>query len=244
MVNIRGQTLRRETFSYTDGHLYLVTHHDAYPDVRGASDNLWAYAGRVTGYACGADIWAETEYRKGYLSILGYVEPISRSVGTASRTRPMRLEVRDKRGERRIQGSIGDDMGEMFTSFHDQVGGGTQGSPSSTAGDTGVPGMAKSHTIDFAFSSSLLRGVIGSRKYDLRADHADNLVGTVVIGGQSLPFILIGVSQLWSMPPSDQAAILPFVLTCENAMAPGSGVIDFKLPPILSVDFSRGHIVR
>jgi hypothetical protein len=99
-VNVRGQSLRRMTLSYTDKHLYLVTHHDAYPDARGASANLRAYAGRITGYACGTDIWAESEYRGGYIGILGYVEPISRSAGMPSATRPLHLQIHDRHGER------------------------------------------------------------------------------------------------------------------------------------------------
>jgi hypothetical protein len=240
-VEIRGQRLGRVTLSYTDSHLYLITHHDAYPDARGASDNLVAYAGRVTGYACGADIWAETEYYGGYLGVLGYVEPISRSTGAMSRTRPMHLEVRDQHGERAIRGSIGDDIGEMFVSTNDR--GVTKGGPGVT-GDTGAGFAARSHTIDFAFSSSQLHGTIGSRKYDLHTDGADNLVGTVFMGGESLPFMLVGVTELWSMPPSDQAAILPLVLTCEDAKAAGTGLLDLKLPAILFVDFSRNHVVH
>jgi hypothetical protein len=242
IVRVRGQDLRRLTFSYTDSHLYLITHHDAYPDQRGASDKLGAYAGRITGYACGADIWAESEYRFGYLGLVGYVEPISRSVGIQSRTRPMHLEVRDKYRERRIQGSIGDDIGEMFTSLHGMMGG--IGSPSSVVGDVGVPWNAKSHTIDFAFSSSQLHGTIGSRRFDLHAGGDNNLVGTVMLGGKSLPFMLMGVNELWSMPASDQAAILPMLLTCEDATSESTGVMDLTLPPILVVSFERNHIVR
>ncbi|HEY2747479.1 MAG TPA: hypothetical protein VGL86_22805 [Polyangia bacterium] len=245
-VRVRGQELPRLTFSYTDNHLYLITHHDAYPDQRGASDKLRAYAGRITGFACGAEIWAESQYRWGYLGMVGYVEPISRSSGIQSHTRPMHLEVRDQHGERRIQGSIGDDMGEMFTSFHGAKGsgGGPAGSPSSAAGDTGAPWMAKSHTIDFAFSSAQLHGTIGSRKFDLHTDGNDNMVGTVFMGGRPLPFVLVGVSELWSMPASDQAAILPMVLTCEDEASESNGLVDLRLPPILSVSFAANHLVR
>ena len=106
------------------------------------------------------------------------------------------------------------------------------------------PALAKSHTIDFAFSSGQLHGTIGSRKFDLHADGHDNLVGTVVIGGRSLPFVLLGVSELWSMPASDQAAILPMVLTCENEASESTGIMDFTLPAILSVSFARNHLVH
>jgi hypothetical protein len=241
IVNVRGKDLRRATFSYTDNHLYWVTHHDAYPDVRGASDKLKAYAGRITGYACGADIWAESDYRFGYLGIVGYVEPTQRSSGVQSHTRPMHLEVRDAWGERHIRGSIGDDIGEMFTSINDPDK--SKGAPGVT-GDVGAPYNAKSHTIDFALSSSSLHGTIGSRQYDLHADGNDNLVGTVVIGGQRLPFMLLGVAELWSMPPSDQATILPMILTCEDLASEATGIMDFSLPPILTVSFARNHIVR
>ncbi len=245
-VRVRGQQMARPTFSYTDNHLYLITHHDAYPDPRGASDKLRAYAGRITGFACGAEIWAESQYRFGYLGMVGYVEPISRSAGLQSHTRPLHLEVRDQKGERRIQGSIGDDMGEMFTSMHGdkRTGGGPPGSPSGTVGDVGAPWMAKSHTIDFAVSSSQLHGTIGARKFDLHADGNNNLVGTVLLGARSLPFVVLGVNELWSMPASDQAAILPMVLTCEDSASEANGLMDLTLPAILTVSFAENRLVR
>lgn len=85
---------------------------------------------------------------------------------------------------------------------------------------------------------------IGSRKFDLRADGNNNMVGTVVIGGQSLPFVLEGVSELWSMPASDQVAILPMVLTCEDAIGESKELTDFTQPAVLSVSFAANHLVR
>jgi hypothetical protein len=237
-VNVRGKDMQRETLSYTDKYLYGITHHDAYPDARGASDHLRAYAGRITGYACGAEIWAETQYHGGYLGLLGYVEPISRSVGLQSRTRPMHLEVFDRRGERSIRGSIGDEIGEMFHSINF-----LHGAPG-TDGEVGAPYYARSHTIDFAFSSSRLYGHVGTRVFDLHADGNDNLVGTVIMRAKPLPFILAGVNELWSMPPSDQAALLPMLLTCEDLASEADGLVDFELPPILSLDFTRNQVTR
>jgi hypothetical protein len=154
----------------------------------------------------------------------------------------MHLEVRDKHRERRIQGSIGDDIGEMFTSLHGTSGG--MGSPSNVVGDVGVPWNVKSHTIDFAFSTAELHGTIGSRRFDLHTGGDNDLVGTVILGGKSLPFVLRGVSELWSMPASDQAAILPMILTCEDAIGESTGIMDLTLQPILSVNFERSHVVR
>jgi len=232
-VNVRGTDKQRLTISYTDHYLYGITHHDAYPEVRGASDNLRAYAGRVTGYACGAEIWAESSYHSGYLGLLGYVQPISRSVGLQSRTRPMHLEVQDHGGERIIRGSIGDEVGEMFTSIN------FLGGAPGVSGDVGAPFFARTHTIDFALSSSRLHGHIGSREFDLRSDGNDNLVGLVTIRARPLAFLIKGVNQLWSMPPSDQAALLPMLLTCEDQASEADGLLDLELPPILAVDFTR-----
>jgi hypothetical protein len=237
-VNVRGKEMQRETLSYTDKHLYGITHHDAYPDTRGASANLRAYAGRITGYACGAEIWAESYYRGGYLGVLGYVEPISRSSGLQSRTRPMHLEVHDRYGERTVRGSIGDEIGELFHSTNF-----LHGAPG-TSNDTGAPYFARSHTIDFAFSSSRLHGTIGTREFDLHADGYDNLVGTVIMRAKPVPFTIVGVSALWSMPPSDQATLLPMLLTCEDSASEADGMVDFELPAILTVDFSRNQIER
>jgi hypothetical protein len=94
------------------------------------------------------------------------------------------------------------------------------------------------------FSTSRLHGTIGPRKYELHADGDDNLVGTVFMGGKSLPFVLVGVSALWAMPPEDQATLLPLVLTCEDAAAEKTGLADLTLPPILTVDFSRNHTLN
>ena len=232
-VDVRGTDRPRPTVSYTDHYLYGITHHDAYPEARGASDNLRAYAGRITGYACGAEIWAESRYNAGYLGLLGYVEPISRSVGVQSRTRPMHLEVKDRGGERIIRGSIGDEVGEMFTSVN------FLGGAPGVAGDVGAPYFARSHTIDFAFSSSRLHGHIGTREFDLRSDGNDSLVGNVIMRAHALPFVLKGVNELWSMPPSDQAALLPMLHTCEDLASEADGLFDLELPPILAVDFTR-----
>ncbi|HEY2747268.1 MAG TPA: hypothetical protein VGL86_21750 [Polyangia bacterium] len=237
-VNVRGKELSRYTLSYTDHFLYGITHHDAYPDTRGASAPLRAYAGRITGYACGAEIWAESSYHGGYLGVLGYVEPISRSVGLQSRTSPMHLEIHDRYGERHITGSIGDEIGEMFHSINF-----LHGAPGD-AGEVGAPYYAREHTIDFSFSTSRLHGTVGSRSYDLYADGADNLVGFVVKGAKPLPFKLSGVSNLWSMPPSDQAALLPMLLTCEDEASQADGLVDFELPPILTLDFTRNQVSR
>jgi len=103
----------------------------------------------------------------------------------------------------------------------------------------GAPYYARSHTIDFAFSSSGLHGRIGSREFDLHSDGNDNLVGNVIMRARALPFVVRGVNELWSMPPSDQAALLPMLLTCEDLASEADGLFDLELPPILAIDFTR-----
>ena len=148
-------------------------------------------------------IWAESSYRGGYLGVLGYVEPISRSAGVQSRTRPMHIEVKDRGGERIIRGSIGDEAGENFTSVNS-----LRGAPG-VSGDVGAPYYARSHTIDFrVLELSGLHGRIGSREFDLHSDGNDNLVGNVIMRARALPFVVRGVNELWSMPPSDPGGAL------------------------------------
>ena len=64
--------------------------------------------------------------------------------------------------------------------------------------------------------------------------------GTVRIStGEVLPFELRGVSSVWSMPPADQAAILPFMLTCSRVEEGRhmEGATTETTAPLLVVDF-------
>jgi hypothetical protein len=218
---INGQEVPRPTLGYTDHYYYAVTHYSAYPEQRGPSSGLRSYAGRIAGYACGAEISYEADYRGRSLQLLGYVEPTFQSAGTPATTQPAHMEVRDEPMVRHFRGSVGDDIGGLFIA-HDRP----------------------SAVIDFTLGRDSLHGQIGSRRFALEAVDDDTLSGTVVIANAApRPFLVRGISAVWAMPPADQAAILPFMLTCSEVEAGRAdvGVYVDSTIPLLTVDF-RGRI--
>jgi hypothetical protein len=214
---VNGQTVGRPTLAYTDHYYYAVTHYRAYPESRGASSGLQTYGGRIAGFACGADFNYETDYRGHTIQLLGYVQAINPAAALLRTQQPAHMEVRDMGGLRHIQGSVGDDMGGLFIA-HDR----------------------SSKVIDFDFDSQGLHGQVGSRMFDLNSAGDDTMSGTVRIStGAVLPFELRGVSSVWSMPPADQAAILPFMLTCSRVEDGRhvEGATTETTAPLLVVDF-------
>jgi hypothetical protein len=214
---VNGQTLPRPTLAYTDHYYYAVTHYGAFPESRGASSGLRSYGGRIAGFACGADFNFETDYRGRSIQLLGHVQAVTQAVALMRVQQPAHMEVRDMGGRRHFQGSVGDDIGGLFIA-HDR----------------------SSKVIDFSFDSSGLHGQIGSRMFDLGAATDDVMSGTVRIStGEVLPFELRGVSSVWSMPAADQAAILPFMLTCSKVEEGRhiEGATTETTAPLLVVDF-------
>jgi hypothetical protein len=218
---VNGQRVSRPTLAYSDHFYYGVTHYRAYPEQRGPSAGLRAYGGRITGYACGADLNYETSYHGRELRLLGFVQPQVGPIGHTGMQQPAHMQVRDEAGgyaaKRHFSGSVGDDIGGLFVA-HDRP----------------------SKVIDFALSHEGLTGQIASRRFDLRAVDEDTLAGTVVIANAPpQPFELRGVSALWAMPPADQAAILPFMLSCSQVEEGRKieGAYNDTTLPLLVVDF-------
>jgi hypothetical protein len=238
---VNGQRVPRPTLAYTDHYYYAVTHYHAYPEARGASSGLQTYAGRVAGFACGADFHYEADYRGRSIQLLGYVQPITQVGGLNRIYQPAHIEVRDVGGQRHIRGSVGEDMGALTVSPQPLM----PGRMMNAAGNWGRTPYTLAHdrpskVIDFALDSSGLHGQIGSRLFALTAVGNDTLAGTVKVStGEVLPFELRGLSSVWSMPAADQAAILPFMLTCsqveEGRHIEGANVD--STAPLLVVDF-------
>jgi hypothetical protein len=218
---VNGQRVSRPTLAYSDNFYYGVTHWRAYPEHRGPSAGLHAYGGRITGFACGADLNYETSYHGRELRVLGFVQPQVGPIAHDSMQQPAYFFVRDEAldggGRRHFTGSVGDDMGGLFVA-HDRP----------------------SKVVDFALSRDSLTGQIASRRFDLHAVDEDTLAGTVVIANAApQPFELRGISAVWSMPAADQAAILPFMLSCsqvEEGRKIEGAYTDSTLP-LLVVDF-------
>ncbi|HEX8953720.1 MAG TPA: hypothetical protein VF997_23515 [Polyangia bacterium] len=191
---VNGQRIARPTLGYTDGYYYAVTHYRAYPENRGASTGLRAYGGRLAGFACGADFTYESDYYGRSMRLTGFVQPSYQAVGHENIQLPAHIEVADRDGRRYLSGSIGDDFGTNFVA-HDR----------------------SAKVIEFSLGADGLHGQIASRFFDLAVVDADTLAGTMRIStGETLPFELHGLTAMWSMPAADQAAILPYMLSCSR----------------------------
>ena len=218
---VNGRRVARPTLGYSDGYYYSVTHYRAYPEQRGASSGLRSYGGRIAGFACGADFTFESDYYGRELRLTGFVQPNYQAVGHENIQLPAHIQVADRDGSRHMTGSIGDDFGTNFVA-HDR----------------------SAKVIDFSLGSDGLRGQIASRYFDLALANEDTLAGTMMIStGEKLPFELRGVSAVWSMPAADQAAILPFMLSCSQVDEGRhlEGVTTETTRPLQIVDFrARG----
>jgi hypothetical protein len=218
---VNGQRIARPTLAYTDGYYYAVRHFAAYPEQRGASTGLRAYGGRIAGFACGAAFNYESDYYGRALRLSGFVQPANQATGYTRGYQPAHLEVRDEAGQRHIFGSVGDDMSSNL-----------------------VPHDRPSKVIDFSLGGGGLHGQIASRRFELSHSDSDTLSGTVQIStGDVLPFELRGLSAVWAMPPADQAAIIPFMLSCSQVEEGRhiEGVTTETTAPLLVVDFrNRG----
>jgi hypothetical protein len=216
---VNGHRVARPTFGYTDGYYYAITHYRAYPEQRGASSGLHGYGGRIAGFACGADFNYESDYYGRSMRLTGFVQPAYQSVGHEYIQLPAHIEVSDHDGRRYMQGSIGDDFGTNFVA-HDR----------------------SAKVIEFSLGADGLHGQIASRRFDLSVVDADTLAGTMRIStGETMPFELRGLTAVWSMPPADQAAILPYMLACSRVDEGRhmEGVTTETTAPLTVVDFNH-----
>jgi hypothetical protein len=215
---VNGQRVARPTLAYTDNYYYAVTHYAAYPAQRGASTGLRSYGGRIAGYACGVDFHYEADYAGRSLRLSGFAQPMTHIQMFTKVHQPAHMEVRDENGRRYIFGSVGDDIGGLL-----------------------IPHDRPSKVVDFSIGADGLSGQIGSRRFDLARVDADTLQGTMQISnGDVLPFEIRGLSAVWAMPPADQAAIMPFMLTCSQVEEGRhvEGVTTETTAPLTIVDFS------
>jgi hypothetical protein len=211
---VRGREMPRVTATYTDHRVFALTHHAAYPESRGPSSGLHEYAGRMAGRVCGNELWLEADYRGRYMELAGFYEPNDGAVHTINQ---VQLEVRDYGGERHIRGSIG--AGQLPVIGWVGLAAGSDGHGAGrTIGDFAV--HEGDHNIELAYNSGRLYGSLNGQRFALRVDGNDSLVGTVTVEGHTREFTLRDVSSLWAMPVSDQAAVLPMLLTC-NLERPG-----------------------
>ncbi len=181
---------------YTDvDHLYAVEHHN--PE-RG---------GRILGTVCAVDIQFDARLGHDKVTVAGVIsdrhisaeamhwtEDGALAPSPNSSELPYLVEARDLPGaeERDLVGSIGDNDGQL-----------------------NLHRLAKDPSVDLKMTSQFIRGQLGLRHYDLHA-HGDDYVGSMTMEGQSMPYVVRGISSLWEMPPAAQASILPLLLTCSQ----------------------------
>ena len=77
---------------------------------------------------------------------------------------------------------------------------------------------AQSPVVDLHVSPDGLRGRVALRNYQLTATEDDTYAGEMQTGDRKVRFIVFGKSALWSMPPADQAALLPLRLSCARVV--------------------------
>ena len=209
---VDGKRVPRTKLGYTDHNYFVLQHSNAHPEQRGPSSGLRSYGGSIVGRICGVDVIYETQHRGRYLDVLGYVAPADQVNETSSDGKSNELiayiRIRDRWS---LDGGMRDFTGAVGRSAD------------------GADSIKRSPVVDFTLSQNLLRGRIGLRYYNLRADK-DSYVGMVNIRGNLYPFELKGRTRLWAMPAADQAAILPLMMTCADISQP------ITSQPILTVD--------
>jgi hypothetical protein len=239
-VIVDGRPVPRVRLGYTDGKYYALTHADAYPVARGPSSGLRADDGSLFGRVCGADLYFTSSFSRRKLELNGFVRP---SVSERRiPERPAWIRVRDVakngRAEREFSGTFGPNNGvtSLNPRFASTILRGFAGTNPWLTGAilSSVAGLATAQNpvLDLYISPERLHGRVAFRDYQLTATEDDSYVGEMETGGKKFRFIVFGKSALWSMPPADQAAILPLMLSCARVVQDELG------EPILFVDFS------
>jgi hypothetical protein len=200
-AHTRHDDTPRATLGYTDRKLFAITHYDAGP----TGGNT--YAGRLAGRACGVDITYNAQYYRSRLRLNGFVKSLDRVAAGFQADKPAFLEVRDRNTPagilRTIEGSVGNDLPEYAA--------GVSGAKAMLAAQ--ILAMPRHNEVELKLTHERISGVAGMRRFDLHAE-GDRYEGRMIIANHVLPFRLKGRGALWSMPAADQAAILPFVITC------------------------------
>ena len=244
-VIVDGRSVPRVRLGYTDGKYFAITHADAYPVPRGPSSGLRAGDGSVFGRVCGADVYLNSDYYRGKLEMNGYVRAHSTERRIPDLTAWMRVRdiAKDGRAEREFSGAFGLSNGSegvnprniaavLRGAFQAPSGASTQWQIAGLLGTVAGVAAARSPVVDLRISPETLHGRISFRYFQLTATEDDSYVGEMRIGDDKYRFVLFGKSALWSMPPADQAALLPLMLSCARTVRDELG------EPILFVDFS------
>lgn len=210
----RGRTAAKTAaatarLGYSDGRMFAVTHTLASTPAVAPTGEWHADAGRILGSVCGLDVDFHGEYWGRRLDVSGFTAQSPR-LGLSTNAHPMRFDVRDDKRGRQILGTLPDRDGL-------------------------VP-------IELYLTPDSLVGTVGLRHYALTRGADDELRGTMQAptfsGEQTMPFVVRGAQELWQMPASDQAVLVPLMLSCLQGM-PGSRRSEHF---VLGVDFRNRQV--
>ena len=183
---IDGKEVPRPTLGYTDHDLFAIQIKRAWPQTRGASSGLHADGGHVWGRVCAADVQLDAAYKGNRLDLIGALGSAWPSAHLNGGDVPVNFEARDRNGMREVVGDVG---------------------------EPNISGRLGPRIIDFKYNHEALVGQIGWKHFNLRRD-GDRWIGTVTEIGETSPFVVDGVDELWSMPAPAQVTLLPFMMTC------------------------------
>lgn len=185
-ATVHGRRVERPSFGYTDGDLFAVEHHRAYPDVLSGDRAFYIDDGELGGRACGLDLQFFSEWYGHMMTLYG-----RGSTPMPWLTRDARGGVRmtlviddDGAGHRRIRGST--DTALAFPIDVDV-------SPERLVATIGT------RKVDLHAEGHWLVGHLSQH------DVASSI---------EAPFVIYGREMLRSMVPADEALILLLMVTC------------------------------
>ena len=200
---------------------------------------------RCSGRVCGADVYLNSDYYQGKLEMNGFVRAHSTERRVPDLTAWVRVRdiANSGQAEREFSGALGLSNGSEGVNPRNVAAilRGAFQSPYGTSTHWQIAGIlstvagtisARSPVVDLRISQERLHGRISYRHFELTATEDDSYIGEMRIADDKYRFVVFGKSALWSMPPADQAALLPLMLSCARVVRDELG------EPILFVDFS------
>jgi hypothetical protein len=201
---VHGQRVPRPDFGYTDGDLFALTHHAAYPGVLGIDGSFYVDDGYLDGRVCGLEVQFSSEWYGARMMLSGKGGP------------PMPWLTADQRGGFRVWLMVHDEGGG-----HRRISGSTLSFAPfiidiEVSADRLVA-QIDTRKIDLVADGAYLVGRI--TQPERRIDDA---------------FAIYGRQMLRTMSPADEAILLLAMITCNGTLklADGKVVRGFSLVSI------------
>jgi hypothetical protein len=183
---VHGRRVARPDFGYTDGDLFALEHHAAYPGQLGIDGKFYVDDGYLDGRACGLELQFASEWYGARMMLSGKGGP------------PMPWLSRDQRGGFRIWLMVHDDGGG-----HRRISGSTLSfAPFVIDMDVSAERLVAqidTRKIELVADGAFLVGRI--RQPERKIDE---------------PFAIYGRQMLRTMSPADEAIILLTMITCNS----------------------------